>query len=74
MADPLPCPFCGGTAVETMLDAAQGNKWGAALCCECGALGPDVRTDYDKDLKAPWRAEAIAAWNRRVTPPPPASS
>ena len=65
-----PCPFCAeGKSVSTYFDHEQGDKWGYASCDACGARGPEVRTSYDRDDNAPWRAEAIAAWNRRAAPP-----
>lgn len=74
--DLKPCPFCTeGKTVSTYFDPEQGDKWGYASCDACGARGPEVRTNYDRDDNAPWRAEAIAAWNRRaltVTPHDPA--
>jgi len=62
----LPCPFCGETNVGTETDSGCADKWGWAQCAECGAQAPEVRTGYDKKPDAPWRAEAIAAWNRRA--------
>lgn len=59
------CPFCGGTDAETEVDKLQGTKWGRVVCRSCGACGEEVRTGYDQSPDAPWRAEAIAAWNRR---------
>lgn len=60
----LPCPFCGGTygAIFVM---TQGNKWGQVECGECGASGPDVRTDYDDSDNAEWHENAIQEWNKR---------
>ena len=64
-----PCPFCTeGKTVSTYFDHEQGDKWGYASCDACGARGPEVRTNYDRADNAPWRAEAIAAWNRRAIP------
>lgn len=69
MSELLPCPFCTeGKTVSTYFDPEQGDKWGYASCDACGARGPEVRTNYDRDDNAPWRAEAIAAWNRRAIP------
>lgn len=65
-----PCPFCGGTSGSTRPDPEQGDKWGFAECLGCGARGPEVRTGYDTSFAAPWRAEAIAAWNRRAPQAP----
>lgn len=62
-----PCQFCTqGKTVSTYFDHEQGDKWGYASCDACGARGPEVRTNYDRDDNAPWRAEAIAAWNTRA--------
>ena len=62
-----PCPFCTeGKNVSTYFDREQGDKWGYASCDACGARGPEVRTNYDRDDNAPWRAKAIAAWNIRA--------
>ncbi|MBU6408058.1 MAG: Lar family restriction alleviation protein [Alphaproteobacteria bacterium] len=64
-----PCPFCGEDVAITYPQAGDTReKWGAATCISCGAVGPDVRTDYDTSENAPWRAEAIKEWNRRALP------
>lgn len=68
MGDMKECPFCGGDDVVTVLDREQGQKWGFAGCNSCAARGPEVRTGYDTADEAPWRAEAIAEWNRRAIP------
>jgi len=54
----LPCPFCGGQCAQLVID--QGDKWAhyEPSCLE-------VRTSYNVSDNAPWRAEAIAAWNTR---------
>lgn len=56
-ATPLPCPFCG----EQCAVLNEDIKWAGyqPSCLE-------VRTGYDSSSDAEWRAEAIAAWNRRV--------
>lgn len=64
----LPCPFCGKHDVSTYFDHEQNSKWGFAGCDGCAARGSEVRTGYDRNYNAPWRAEAIAAWNRRALP------
>jgi Lar family restriction alleviation protein len=71
MSDDLkPCPFCTeGKSVSTYFDHEQGDKWGYASCDACGSRGPEVRTNYDRADDAPWRAEAIAAWNTRTPDP-----
>jgi hypothetical protein len=54
----LPCPFCGKQCAQLIID--QGDKWAhyEPSCLE-------VRTRYNVSDDAPWRAEAIAAWNTR---------
>jgi Lar family restriction alleviation protein len=71
MSDDLkPCPFCTeGKSVSTYFDHEQGDKWGYAACDACESRGPEVRTGYDPADDAPWRAEAIAAWNTRTPDP-----
>jgi hypothetical protein len=53
-----PCPFCGEQCADLIID--QGDKWAhySASCLE-------VRTGYNISDDAPWRDEAIAAWNTR---------
>ena len=68
MSDDLkPCPFCGYDKIQITADENQGYKWGRAVCICCNAVGPEVRTGYDKSFEAPWRAEAAAEWNRRAS-------
>ena len=53
MADLKPCPFCGS-------DFLRVSDFEEYVACEdCGTLGQSGRNE----------AEAIAAWNRRATPP-----
>ena len=65
MSDNKPCPFCGDTCVSCQLDGSQGIKWGAAVCGNCGAQGPEVRTGYDTSESAPWHEQALKEWNNR---------
>jgi hypothetical protein len=53
-----PCPFCGRQCATLLID--QGTKWAhyEPSCLE-------VRTGYNLSNDAPWRDEAIAAWNTR---------
>lgn len=51
-ASTLPCPFCGGEAVNFL--GIDRFLW-IANCLQCGALGPSGR-----DIQA-----ARAAWNQR---------
>ena len=60
----IPCPFCGGKVIRYFVSE---YKWGAAICNNCGATGPDVRTNYDTSDDAPWHKEALNAWNTRET-------
>ena len=55
-----PCPHCGKQCADLIID--QGDKW-AQYSASC--LG--VRTGYNLSDDAPWRAEAIAAYNTRQT-------
>ena len=55
-----PCPFCNKQCAELVIN--QGDKWAhyEPSCLE-------VRTSYNVSDDAPWRAEAISAWNTRST-------
>lgn len=53
MRDPKPCPMCG----SNFLRLSDFEEYVA--CDDCGTLGPSGKNE----------AEAIAAWNRRSTPP-----
>lgn len=60
----LPCPFCGEHCAT--LEINQGDKWAhyEPSCLE-------VRTGYIvKNENAPWRKDAIKAWNTRKSPQP----
>lgn len=68
------CPFCGGADVT--LDGIPENM--IADCCDvsvrcfgCGAVGPSMLYDQSAETDDP-TPEAIAAWNRRASPPSPA--
>jgi transcription elongation factor Elf1 len=65
-----PCPFCGHDhcGQSPLFVADQGDKWGRAVCAECGASGPEVRTGYDTSKDAAWHADALYDWNRRASP------
>ena len=62
MSDKKPCPFCGDTCASCQ---ATGAKWGAVVCGNCGARGPEVRTGYDISENAPWHDQAYKEWNTR---------
>ena len=51
----LPCPFCGGTALQTSSNGIES----CFLGCGCGAEGPACFS----------YVEALEAWNRRTQPP-----
>jgi Lar family restriction alleviation protein len=53
----LPCPFCGGTDIDThfSLDGAGNVTTG---CMTCGASGPETAT--------PDESKGAEAWNRRA--------
>ena len=58
MADKLkPCPFCGADASSEFF-SNDGGGW-SIFCDECHA----------NSVTTPSKAEAIAAWNTRATPP-----
>ena len=81
-ATPLPCPFCGGGA---MVRQYQYQGTGASgmetpepyiRCAKCGAEQPRVQCDdspygrkNNRKTYVEAKAEAIAAWNRRVPDP-----
>lgn len=68
MSELKPCPFCGESKLLALKDdREQGYKWGAVQCQQCSAIGPEVRTGYDKPEK--WLPQAVAEWNTRATPP-----
>lgn len=62
-----PCPFCGEVPRPPIAFHFPdgGFKWGA-ISCGCGALGPEVRTQYDQSEDAEWHALAAAEWNTRT--------
>jgi Lar family restriction alleviation protein len=67
------CPFCGGPAALSEVDAAS-HKWQAVyVFCngDCGARGEtfDIHMDDTEDPPEQIRGWAIAAWNRRAPPP-----
>jgi Lar family restriction alleviation protein len=56
--DLLPCPFCGGKAMQSE-NKAVGLHWWQVECVErsCSSVGPTAHAN---------EAEAIAAWNTRT--------
>jgi len=66
MSEYKPCPFCGEQkGIEVSFIESQGFKWGHAVCCNCGACGPEVRTSYNREPDAPWKDQARKEWNER---------
>lgn len=63
-----PCPFCGSVVNPESFIETQGTKWGAIVCQECGAVGPDVRTSYKPF--AEWGRDAAKEWNTRADSKP----
>jgi len=68
MSEPplLLCPFCGaaGASLQAQFEnQVRRGKWGFIECIDCGAKGPDVRTEYDDIPK--WFNRAADEWNRR---------
>jgi Lar family restriction alleviation protein len=70
MSELKPCPFCGGTNIET----EQGStfRWEVAYCIDCDAHAGEVRKDTlndDVDVAEQQAAlDAVAEWNRRSSP------
>ncbi|MBU0901921.1 MAG: Lar family restriction alleviation protein [Gammaproteobacteria bacterium] len=62
-----PCPFCGDTPGEDAHTLTDGGFKYGAIQCGCGAIGPDVRTEY-KDWPH-WKDAAIREWNTRAQLP-----
>jgi hypothetical protein len=56
-----PCPFCGSENQSPHYDIRQGFKWGS-IQCECGASGPEVKTEYKKTW---WHKFAWVEWDTR---------
>jgi len=57
-----PCPFCGEEKFSGPMIDAKYIKWAWIECCNCGAHGPDVRTDYTVD---DWHEKAWNEWDKR---------
>ena len=64
----LPCPFCGSAAVEVR--EASTYRWCACHCCDCGAIGSEIRVRDIAPTGTPYserdRAAVVAEWNRRA--------
>lgn len=62
-----PCPFCG--LPDVGFKEGSTFRWVVAVCHNCGAQAPEVRSDMlsDDPLDAGKkdRANALEAWNRR---------
>jgi len=40
-------------------------KWGGVVCGNCGARGPEVRTNYKNSDSEPWHELALKEWETR---------
>lgn len=61
----LPCPFCGGTEMETGHGTEDREGWPIYVYCDdCGAHGPWTYT-RDKGLLVELVCE-VTGWNKRV--------
>ncbi|UOK71665.1 Lar family restriction alleviation protein [Ancylobacter polymorphus] len=59
----LPCPFCGGEPRQ--FNCVEPDGFVSGTFVRCDACGIDINDEYE--------ADAIAAWNRRASPPAPAA-
>lgn len=61
-AEPLPCPFCGGTdcTVDPDIESVVCNTDG------CLATGPSLLRKLEFETEEQMFDAAIAAWNKRV--------
>lgn len=64
-----PCPFCGSHNIDVA--ETSNYRWAAGRCCECGAVGPeirvrDIRPAADPEFSDRDRMAAITEWNRRA--------
>jgi hypothetical protein len=62
-----PCPFCGITYEnpEYTFSVNGGMKYGCRICPNCGACGPDVRTNSKIEDRQLWMDEADRLWDER---------
>lgn len=74
MSDLLPCPFCGSPAFANLAGdkVVRGAEWHWTweVGCEEGCV--DLFRANSASGKFISKAEAVAAWNRRASPPVPA--
>jgi hypothetical protein len=63
VAEPLPCPFCGGEALTDPSDVSISDEPPdfRVSCPECVSYGPQASS----------QVESVALWNARVIAPPP---
>jgi Lar family restriction alleviation protein len=59
----LPCPFCGGEPRQ--FNCVEPDGFVSGTFVRCDACGIDINDEYE--------ADAVAAWNRRASPPAPAA-
>lgn len=63
-----PCPFCGSS--EIIVQEGSTFRWMAAVCTQCGAVGPEARVQTcgagdPGDWKISGKTDAIREWNVR---------
>jgi Lar family restriction alleviation protein len=57
----MPCPFCGGTQIETKEGSTF--RWRLAFCANCEAACGEVRVVAQNSEQA--HNDVMAAWNER---------
>ena len=66
MSEERACPWCGDVGVS--YEEQSTYRWGAAVCDDCGVVGPEIRKQYG-EAEADWAPRALEAWNRRAASP-----
>ena len=66
MGELKPCAWCRSKRKPWYKYGTNSCKWGAAVCSDCGAQAPEVRTGYDESENAPWHEDADREWNTRA--------
>jgi len=70
MGELKPCAWCRSKRKPWYKYGTNSCKWGAAVCSDCGAQAPEVRTGYDESENAPWHEDADREWNTRAASEP----